>query len=244
MQRIPFSIKIFFFVFILFNLSCEKNEIQSLTQLSSEKEILKVTFYKADNNNISADISGIIHSDTIQFIFPSGILLNNLIPTINFTGKSINPSNKTPQNFNNPVIYTISAEDGTTKKYLFRISHQLSDSLKLISGYWKIIRDSVRTEGAYVFRGSGGTPGQGVYYPYPNDYWFFGTNGIFSLNANYITGDSPYKILPGNKIDIEVWTWQYRIGTIEKLTQDSATFFWSDTLSNGATYFRKAWLKR
>lgn len=244
MKRLPFSFKILFFGFIFLNLSCEKNEIQSLTQLSSEKEILKVTFTKADNNSILTDINGNIHSDSIQFIFPSGILLNNLIPTINFTGKSINPSNKTPQNFNNPVSYTITAEDGTTKKYLFTISQHSSDSNTLISGYWKIIKDSVKTEGAYVFRGSGGTPGQGVYYPYSGDYWYFGTNGIFSLNANYITGNSPYKILPGNKIDIEVWTLQYRIGAIEKLTPDSATFFWSDTLSNGATYFRKAWLKR
>lgn len=244
MQRISIRIKILSFVFILVNLSCEKNEIRSLTQLSSEKEILGVTFSKADNNTIPADIIGIIDTDTIQFIFPSGILLNNLIPAINFTGKSIRPSNRTSQNFNNPVIYTITAEDGTTKNYIFKISHQLSDSLQLISGYWKIIRDSVKTEGPYVFRGSGGTPGVGVYYPGPGDYWFFGTNGIFSLNASYITGSTPYKILPDNKIDIEAWTWQYRIGTIEILNQDSATFFWSDTLSNGATYFRKAWLKR
>src|SRR5215470_5169491 len=84
---------------------------------SSEKTISGVTFKSSDNPGLPSDITAIITSDSVKIEFPYGVDVTNLIPSIVFTGKRITPANRTPQNFTNSVVYTVEAENGTTRSY-------------------------------------------------------------------------------------------------------------------------------
>ncbi|MDR1307304.1 MAG: right-handed parallel beta-helix repeat-containing protein [Treponema sp.] len=53
---------------------------------------------------------------TITGKLPYGVSRANLKPLIQFTGKSIEPLSGTVQNFTAPVLYTVTAWDGSTKK--------------------------------------------------------------------------------------------------------------------------------
>jgi hypothetical protein len=48
---------------------------------------------------------------------PAGTSLGNLAPVITHTGASITPASGTPQDFNAPQTYTVTAEDGSVKTY-------------------------------------------------------------------------------------------------------------------------------
>ncbi|MBX3229069.1 MAG: chitobiase/beta-hexosaminidase C-terminal domain-containing protein [Labilithrix sp.] len=58
-------------------------------------------------------------ADEIDLEFPYGATpdLKNLVPTIAFVGKSISPASLQPQDFTNPVTYTVTAYDGSTRDY-------------------------------------------------------------------------------------------------------------------------------
>jgi hypothetical protein len=85
--------------------------------LSSEKSITAFSFTTAENPNLTALVNGVITNDSIRVIFPRGTVLTNLKPTISYIGKTISPGIGTSQNFSSAVQYTITAEDGSTKKY-------------------------------------------------------------------------------------------------------------------------------
>lgn len=87
--------------------------------LSSAKSITAFQFKTADNTGIiTADISGEIGKDTIAIIIPSGIALNSLQPFITHTGASISPASGIPQDFSQPVSYSVTAQDGSIKTYI------------------------------------------------------------------------------------------------------------------------------
>lgn len=55
--------------------------------------------------------------DSIDLEMPYGSDVTKLVPTIAFTGKSISPQSGVAQDFTNPVIYTVTAFDDSTRKY-------------------------------------------------------------------------------------------------------------------------------
>jgi hypothetical protein len=48
---------------------------------------------------------------------PYGVSLTNLTPLIQFKGKILDPAPEVPRNFVNPVLYTVTAEDNSTRIY-------------------------------------------------------------------------------------------------------------------------------
>lgn len=56
-------------------------------------------------------------NNTITVYMPFGTNLTSLTPTIVITGVSINPPSGVPQNFTNPVQYTVTAADNSTRTY-------------------------------------------------------------------------------------------------------------------------------
>ncbi|MFW5863067.1 MAG: DUF5018 domain-containing protein, partial [Spirochaetota bacterium] len=122
-------------IFSIFLLSCgggggssdssgdEGNEV-----LGSEKSITAFTF-----SNPSA--TGIIDQDnhTIEVTVPYGTVVNNLIPTISYSGESIDPVSDVAQNFDTPVVYTVTAEDGSTRDYTVSVDVALSSSKEITS---------------------------------------------------------------------------------------------------------------
>ena len=55
--------------------------------------------------------------DSIDLELPYGTDVTHLVPTIAFTGKSISPQSGVAQNFTNPVLYTVTAFDDSTRVY-------------------------------------------------------------------------------------------------------------------------------
>ncbi|HEV7331225.1 MAG TPA: PQQ-binding-like beta-propeller repeat protein [Flavisolibacter sp.] len=113
---------------LLFFLGCQKpNQREPQSPVTAnQKVILSFDLKKADNPSLGSDIYGIIGTDSIQIILPSGSIPGSYVPTITFKGKSIDPKNQTAQNFANPVTYTVTAQDGSTKSYIVSIRAQLS----------------------------------------------------------------------------------------------------------------------
>jgi hypothetical protein len=107
-------------ILILF-ISCSKSDPapENTTPKSALREITKVVFTKADNPNLNEDVEATINGTTITAVV-YGVAKNNLKATITHNGKTIN--NSTVVNFTNPVLYTITAEDGSSTIYTVNVS--------------------------------------------------------------------------------------------------------------------------
>ncbi|ADV51008.1 PKD domain containing protein [Cellulophaga algicola DSM 14237] len=77
-------------------------------ELSTEKEITSFIV-----NGVVGTISG----TTIDVVLPEGTDVTALAPVITHTGASISPESETSQDFSNPVIYTVAAQDQTIQEY-------------------------------------------------------------------------------------------------------------------------------
>jgi outer membrane protein assembly factor BamB len=94
--------------------------------LASDKEIVSFGFNVSNNPILDTDIKCSISGDTIMALVNPGINFQQLIPVISFKGVSINPDINAIRDFSNPVTYTVTAEDGTTKNYTVILSHNKS----------------------------------------------------------------------------------------------------------------------
>ncbi len=56
-------------------------------------------------------------ANTISVGMPAGTIVTSLTPTILFTGMTVSPATNVAQDFTNPVAYTVTAADGTTRVY-------------------------------------------------------------------------------------------------------------------------------
>lgn len=109
--RTPF-ILLFSFIFT-FLISCGKDD--DTTPLSSEKEPL--------NFIILDDISGTIdHSaQTVAVTVPFGTDINSISPVLNLSeNTTYTPTGE--QNFSSPVVYTLTAEDGSQTQYTVSVT--------------------------------------------------------------------------------------------------------------------------
>lgn len=90
----------------------------SATQ-SSEKDILSFSI----PNQLSADIDA--NAATVSVIMPNETALTNLTPTITVSlGASIDPASGIAGNFSNPVEYTVTAQDASTKVWTVTVTEQ------------------------------------------------------------------------------------------------------------------------
>ena len=223
------------FVFV----SCSKGDSPQEPP-SSEKSLNGVVFKAADNPGLQEDIAGTIIGDSVKVKFPSTISLAALIPTIDFTGASITPANKTPQNFTNPFTYKITAQDGTTKNYGFSSTYRtLNDTVTMILGKWGIIKDSVVNTGYYL-QGCG-SPNPGVYIGIPTDYCDFNTDGKAYIFGNNHLSTSSYQILPGKIRFIDCAITE---PAIQYLSATRLTLHWSYSNSSGGIYTQTLFLKK
>ncbi len=86
---------------------------------SKEKSILLFNF-----PDLNPAVTGIVDNEdrTISLIVPLGTDLKNLTPAITISEKaSISPSSGQSQDFTSPVIYRVTAEDGSTQDFTVNV---------------------------------------------------------------------------------------------------------------------------
>ncbi len=87
--------------------------------------------------NIPAQLSGNINSlaATVDIVMPLGTNLTALIPAITVsTGASISPVSGVAQDFTNPVLYTVTAQDGiTTKTWTVTVTIQANNQAEILT---------------------------------------------------------------------------------------------------------------
>jgi hypothetical protein len=81
-------------------------------------------------NGVDGNISGV----SILVILPSGTDVTSLSPQIVHTGASISPASGAAQSFTNPVQYTVTAADGSSKAYVATV-HVAASSSKDITSF-------------------------------------------------------------------------------------------------------------
>lgn len=129
-----FRLYIFLLLYLSVQTSCTKNPAQ-VPKLSPDKRIKSFSIRMYNNLGLVADAAATITNDTIRFALSEGYPLFYLFPTIDFTGKFISPAVTVAQNFSSPVIYAVTAEDGTTKNYIVLGKSVLSNSSKDILSF-------------------------------------------------------------------------------------------------------------
>jgi outer membrane protein assembly factor BamB len=90
---------------------------------SSEKEITSFSVFVSRTESIQ----GTIRNDSILVQVPSVVSLDSVYVFIKIKGIKITPPEDVSTNFHHPVIYTVTAEDGSTRQYTAVITYLNSD---------------------------------------------------------------------------------------------------------------------
>ncbi|RYG29582.1 MAG: hypothetical protein EOO01_38000, partial [Chitinophagaceae bacterium] len=94
-----------------------KKYIVVIRVLSSNKEILDLSFLAAENpGELKTDAIGVIGKDSI-IVTVDGLNPTRLVPSIRHNGQQISALNPQGNLFVDPIVYTVTAEDGTTRNY-------------------------------------------------------------------------------------------------------------------------------
>ncbi len=128
-NRDPLFQPFFVICSILFLANCKKG----LNDASTNAEIGITAFSFNVNNNtlfLTENINGIIQNDTIAITLNNTINISSIIPTIAHTGNSLAPAIGVSQNFNNPISYIVTADDGSTKRYFINRYRRLDNNIK------------------------------------------------------------------------------------------------------------------
>lgn len=115
--------------------------IISCNKESDEKDITSFVF-----NNLNPPVSAVISNQTITAKLPNGTDASNLTPTIVISDKaSMSPSSGTPQDFTNPVNYTVTAEDESIITYTAKVIFEgASENIEI---NWTTIAESPTKRG-------------------------------------------------------------------------------------------------
>jgi hypothetical protein len=111
-----FSVVLFALFICVFN-SCKKEE------LSSKKEILALIFDATKNADLQKNVLGKIEGTNVNAEVPFSVDVTKLIPTLELSPRAtVSPEAGIVTDFTNPVNYTVTAEDKTTKVFTVMVS--------------------------------------------------------------------------------------------------------------------------
>jgi len=117
MKKNFFFLAILLFMGGIFFTSCEKEE-----ELSSKKEILSFVFEASKNANLEHNVLGTINDNEIIAEVPFGTNVHDLVPSIEVSALAeIGPKDNISTDFSNPVVYTVTAQDGTSKTFTVQV---------------------------------------------------------------------------------------------------------------------------
>jgi hypothetical protein len=109
--------------------------VRVIARQSSAKEITGFTFPGvAVTDTVIGAIPGPDGKIPIAVTVAENTGLGALSPAISHTGKTISPASGSAQNFNEPVTYTVTAQDGSVKDYVVQV-HRAGSNSKIITGF-------------------------------------------------------------------------------------------------------------
>lgn len=101
--------------------------------LDDEHAIISFTLRNGDSSVINpALLSTTFKNDSITITVPAGTDISQLIPEIVFKGASISPASGFKQDFTNPILYTVTAENGSQGIYVVTIKAAVSPKESLV----------------------------------------------------------------------------------------------------------------
>lgn len=137
-------------------------------EVARPKEITSFVFYDAGNDDLNEDITATVNSSTVYAVVDAGTTVTALVPTIAINGDSVTPASGVAQDFTNPVTYTVTADDNSTKNYTVTVSESpdaidpVIDSVIVTApaGSWAKESDTITLEFSVTDNESGvsGTP--------------------------------------------------------------------------------------
>ncbi len=138
--------------------------------------------------NIPSQISSVIDAQgaTVSVVMPAGTNLTSLTPTITVSaGATINPASGVAQDFTNPVTYTVTAQDASTKAWTVTVTVQQVDVVTIHD-----IQFSEATPADSPYKGQqvttkGLVTGMKFSATY-NNYSFFMQDGVGAWNGVYV----------------------------------------------------------
>jgi hypothetical protein len=234
---------------IIFEVSCQKDSTSDPDSTSDQrKEILDFSLKRADGSVfLASEISIAMHSDSILLTLPIGTDRTHLIPEITIIGKSVSPASGIMQDFSAPVIYTVTASDGTAKKYVVSVSlaPPPNNGSSSLAGVWGVLKDSITNTGDYYFRENGINyfPIPGILIGTTSDYYEFKSDGKLNINENRISATLSYQHLLPDTILMSPGP-VYDTALIKTFTANHLTLYWRKTSSNGGVLTRMLYLKR
>ena len=100
-----------FLVIILFTISCSKEESENIDQTAKS-----ITSFELKDIKLKAPINS--DDYTIHIAVPARVNITNLVPTISVSlGASVSPPSLQAVDLSSPVIYTVTATDGSIREY-------------------------------------------------------------------------------------------------------------------------------
>ena len=116
-----FLLLICVFSVALFTPSCKK---EATAFRSSSDSIAHFDLLKGDSSAFKTGeaLVSMAGGDTILISVPAFTDVSSLIPIVVITGKSISPVSGVRTNFTSPVVFTVTAEDGSTQQYTVVVS--------------------------------------------------------------------------------------------------------------------------
>ena len=86
---------------------------------------------------LEPSVKGAIDEETKSIIIevPAGTDISSLTPVIIHTGKSIHPDSGCAQDFSKPVVYSVTAADGSVQQYIVEVYREIADSGKQLPNF-------------------------------------------------------------------------------------------------------------
>lgn len=120
--------------FLLLFSSCKDED----TSLSSTKQLLRFSILKGDNvNKISNDAVGVIQGNQIRLSLDRYDDLKSLVAVFEYDGKSVivngsqQESGVTSNDYSQPLIFIVEAEDGSKEQYIVEVALQDTEVLSV-----------------------------------------------------------------------------------------------------------------
>jgi len=121
---------------VVYTVTAEDNSTQEykVTVTNHPNSAREITLFSLIPPGSGQENDGVITGTNIAITVPYGTNVTALAPTgINITGASVTPASGVPQDFTNPVIYTVTADDGSTRNYTVTVTIAPSSNLTVLS---------------------------------------------------------------------------------------------------------------